>query len=307
MSVGAAGARAPLGARAAFGLMALVVLVWGANWPVMKVALADVPPLTFALARMVLGAACLFAVLAVRGEIRLPGRADAPVVLSVALLQLAAFLALVNLGLERVEAGRSAILSYTTPIWVAPLAAMVMAERLTAKRLAGLGLGLAGIAVMFNPLSFDWSDHHKLAGNAMLLGAALAWAVTIVHVRRHRFVLSPLQLAPWQMVLGAIPVAVLVALYESPADIHPGPRLWAVLAYNGPFATAFALWAWISVNRALPAITTAMASLAVPVVGLLASAATLGERITLANGVGLALIVAGIATITAGNGAGSQP
>ena len=222
------------------------------------------------------------------------------------LLQVAAFLALVNLGLERVDAGRSAILSYTTPIWVAPLAAVTMGERLTQKRLAGLGLGLAGIAVMFNPLSFDWSDHHKLVGNAMLLGAALAWAVTIVHVRSHEFVLSPLQLAPWQMVLGAIPVAVLVALYESPAR-HPSrsSALWAVLAYNGPFATAFALWAWISVNRALPAITTAMASLAVPVVGLLASTVTLGERLTLANGVGLALIVAGIAAITAGNGARS--
>lgn len=301
MSADANATPAPLGARAALGLMAVVVVVWGMNWPVMKVALVDIPPLAFALARLILGVTCLFAVLAVRGELRLPSRADLPVILSVGLLQLAAFMSLITLGLEHVEAGRSAILAYTTPIWVAPLAAVIVGERLTAARLVGIGFGLAGVAVLFNPVTFDWHDRGKLLGNAFLLCGALAWAIAIVHVRRHRFALSPLQLAPWQMALAIVPVAVLAALTENPADIHPDLRLWAALAYNGPFATAFTLWAWVSVNRALPAITTAMASLAVPVVGLLASAVALGERITFANGVGLALIAAGIAAITVGN------
>ncbi len=291
------GARPPLSPRAAVALLAAVVVVWGANWPVMKVGLEDIPPLLFALARMLLGAACLFAVLAARGEVRLPGRADLPVVLSVGVLQLAAYLSLINLGLTEVEAGRSAILAYTTPIWVVPLAVIFMGERLTAGRLAGVALGVAGIAVLFNPLAFDWSDPAQLAGNALLLAASLAWAVAIVHVRGHRFECSPLQLAPWQMLLGAVPVAVLAVLLEDPAEIVPGPRLWAVLAYNGPFATAFALWAWITVNRALTAITTSMASLAIPAAGVVAAAVALGEAITPANAVGLALIAAGIAVI----------
>lgn len=290
--------QAPLRPRAALALMTAVVVVWGANWPVMKVTLANIPPLSFALARLLLGALCLFAVLAATCRLRLPGKADWPVVLSVGMLQLAAFLVLVNLGLTRVDAGRSAVLSYTTLIWVTPIAVFALGEKLSGGKAAGLLFGLGGIALLFNPLDFDWSDHDALIGNALLLGAALAWAITIVHIRRHRFTLSSLQLAPWQMLVGAAPVAVLVALFEDTSSIRAGPELWFALAYNGPLATAFALWAWIMVNRSLPAVTTAMASLAVPVVGAAAAAVTLGETVTMAGAGGLALIVAGLGVIS---------
>lgn len=287
-----------LGRGTAIALMTAVVVVWGANWPVMKVTLADIPPASFALARLLLGALCLFAVLAASGRLRLPGRADWPVVLSVGLLQLAAFLVLVNLGLTKVAAGRAAILAYTTPIWVVPLAMAALGERMTATKAAGLALGLAGLAALFNPMDFDWRDADALIGNGLLLLAALAWALTIIHVRGHRFALSPLQLAPWQMLLGAVPVAVLALIMDDLGDIRPGPGLYLALAYNGPLATAFALWAWITVNRALPAITTSMASLAVPAVGVLAAALALGETVGLADALGLVLVLAGLGLIS---------
>ncbi len=286
------------GPRAALALMAVMVLVWGLNWPIMKVALAYIPPLSFALARLLLGAFFLFAILAASRRLALPARGDWPVVLSVGLLQLAAFLVCVNLGLTRVEAGRSAVLSYTTLIWVTPIAVIALGERLTAGKAIGLACGLAGVAVLFNPLDFDWSDGPALVGNGLLLAAALAWAISILHVRRHAFVRSTLQLAPWQMLVGAVPVAILVLLFEDTGAIRPAPTLWLALAYNGPLATAFAFWAWITVNRALPAVTTAMASLAVPVAGTIAAAFALGERITPTGAGGLALIVAGLAVIS---------
>lgn len=283
---------------AAIALMGAVVLVWGVNWPVMKVGLQDIPPLSFASMRMLLGALCLFGILALRGGIRLPAAADLPVVLTVGLLQLAAFLAFITLGLQYVEAGRSAILCYTTPIWVAPLAAAFAGEKLNARKLIGLALGLGGIAVLFNPVTFDWQHTALLMGNGFLLAGALAWAIAIVHIRSHRFRAAPLAMAPWQMLVGCVPVAILALIFEDPGDITTGPRLWAVLAYNGPFATAFALWAWVTVNRALSALTTSMVSLAVPATGLLASALWLGEAVTPEKGAGLALIIVGVAVIT---------
>lgn len=295
---GDGGARPPISPAAALLLMAAVVLVWGANWPIMKIGLQDIPPLFFALARMLLGSACLFTLLTLRGELRVPGRRDLPVVLTVGLLQLAAYLSLMTFGLQFVEAGRSAILCYTTPIWVAPLAAVFAGERLTAGKLAGLAVGLTGIAVLFNPLSFDWSNHTLVLGNGLLLAGALAWAIAIVHIRGHSFNASPLQLAPWQMLVGCVPVAILAFTFENSTDIAPGSRLWAVLAYNGPFATAFALWAWVTVNRALPALTTSMASLGVPSTGLIAASLWLGEPITPHKGLGLVLITGGIAIMS---------
>src|SRR5262245_2921458 len=90
---------APLQRRQAYGLLLLLVLIWGANWPAMKVGLTHVGPLWFACARYWLGAACLFGYLAVTRQLALPTRADWPIIVSVGILQMALFQPLVNLGL----------------------------------------------------------------------------------------------------------------------------------------------------------------------------------------------------------------
>ena len=279
-------------------LLLAVICLWGANWPIMKVGLYYIPPLWFASARVLLGSACLFAVLAVTDRIRLPTRADMPVVISVTVLQVAGFLALVHSGLTFVDAGRSAILAYTTPLWVVPLAMIGLGERLDRRRAIGVVLGLAGVVVLFHPSAVDFTDRHALLGNGLLIAAAMSGALAIVHVRGHQWRMTPLQLMPWQLLAGGIILAALAAAREPLTDIRWGPELGLVLAYNGPIASAFCFWAFISVTRALPAMTTGLASLGVPLVGVLCAAAFLGEPLTAPRILGLALIGAGVGTLT---------
>lgn len=293
----AAGAPQPT-RRMAFVLLFAVVLVWGANWPIMKIGLDYVAPLTFAAFRLGLGAIVLFAVLAIRGELHLPSRQDMPVVCSVGLLQLAGFLVFVNLGLRDVDASRSAILSYTTMIWVTPAAIWLLGERLSRLKIVGVACGLGGVAVMFNPAAFDWNDRTALIGNGMLLAGALAWAIGIIHVRLHHWRQSALVLAPWQMLIGLVPTALLAIVWETDAPVVWGGALIAVLAYNGPIATAFALWAWVSVNRGLPAIASSMGSLGVPLAGVLLAVAFLGETLSIENVAGLSLISLGLGLVS---------
>lgn len=274
-------------------LLAGVVVLWGANWPVMKVGLESMPPVWFAAARMTLGAASLFAMLAVLGRLKLPTRRDLPVVLTVGGLQMAAFLVLVNFALQHVEAGRSAVLAYTTPLWVTPAAMLLLGETMNRRKLLGLCLGLAGVAVLFNPQGFDWASRDALVGNALLLAAAFSWSLAILHVRAHQWDSSPLQLAPWQMVLAIPPLALLSWFGEDWSTIRWSGELTWILAYNGPLATAFCFWAVVSVNRALPATTTSLSLLAVPVAGVLASAIFLDEALTPTLLGGLLLILAG--------------
>lgn len=274
-------------------LLVGVVILWGANWPVMKVGLQSMPPVWFAAARMTLGAASLFALLAVIGRLKLPTRRDLAVVFTVGGLQMAAFLVLVNFALQHVEAGRSAVLAYTTPLWVTPAAMLLLGETMNRRKLLGLCLGLGGVAVLFNPLGFDWASRDALVGNALLLAAAFSWSLAILHVRVHRWDSSPLQLAPWQMVLAAVPLALLSWVSEDWSAIRWSGELGVILAYNGPLATAFCFWAVVSVNRALPATTTSLSLLAVPVAGVLASAVFLGEALTPTLVGGLILILAG--------------
>ncbi len=287
------GSSAALSPSVARLLLVAVVILWGANWPVMKVGLQSMPPIWFATARMTLGAATLFALLMVLGRLKLPTRRDLPLVLTVGGLQMAAFLLLVNLALQHVEAGRSAVLAYTTPLWVTPAAMLLMRETLTPRKAAGLVLGLGGLAVLFNPLGFDWASREALVGNALLLGAAFAWSLAILHVRVHSWDSSPLQLAPWQMLVAAVPLGLLSWFSESWSTVRWSGELAVILAYNGPLATAFCFWAVVSVNRALPAITTSLSLLAVPVAGVLLSAVFLSETLTPTLVGGLLLILAG--------------
>lgn len=284
-------------------LVASLVLVWGCNWPAMKVVLTYISPLQFASLRMAMGTLSLFIVTAYwNGGVKLPARADLPVIFSVGLLQMVGFLALVNLALMNVPAGRSAILAYTTPIWVVPAAVLILGERLSLAKALALLLGLAGVAFMFNPAGFDWSDRQAIMGNAYLLAAAGLWAAAIIHVRKHRWAGSPLTLAPWQMLIGFIPLAILTWWVEGPPPaVHFSMETVLLAVYSGPLVTAFPFWAAVTIARILPAVTVSLTLLLVPEVGLLSSALVLGERLDVTSVAGLLLIVSGVAAISLAN------
>mgnify|MGYP005820543053 CR=1 FL=1 len=286
--------------RTAAVLFVVMVLLWGVNWPVMKVGLGYIPPFHFALLRLTLGALTMFAVAALAGELRVPARQDWPVVFSIGLIQMCAFMVLGFFGLMYVGSGRAAILAYTTPLWVLPLSVWVLGERLTGAKLLAFALGLAGVAVLFNPAGFDWSNRTVLFGNGLLLLGAALWAVQIVHVRRHRWAGTPLSLVPWQQTVAVLALLPLSQVFEPNAALSWTPESIAILAYNGPLATGFCFWALLTVTRALPAVTTSIGSLATPVVGMLSGALWLREPLSWTNTGGLALVGTAVLTLALG-------
>jgi len=280
-------------------LVACLVVVWGCNWPINKVVLNHIPPLWFACLRVGMGGLTFFVVQAfgTRG-IRLPARSDWAVVISIGLFQVAAVMGLVQLGLANVSAGRSAILSYTTPLWVLPGSIMILGERPRLIKLIGLLLGIIGVVVMFSPLSFNWRDRSALIGNLYLMAAAALWAGAIIHVRAHRWSDTPWALAPWQMFVGLGPLVALAWLVEGrPPMPHPSLETVVLVVYSGPLITAFPFWALITVSKNLPALTTSLTLLLVPVIGLLSSVLFLSEQVDLSLIVGLILIVGAVALV----------
>lgn len=288
--------------RPALALLAALIVIWGANWPILKLGVAHVPPLWLAAERMILGFALLAGVQAATHGLRLPERRDWPLVLSIGLLQIAVFNACMNLALLDVEAGRSAILAYTTPLWVAPGAVLLLREPLGRLAVAGVGVGLAGVLVLFDPGTFDWSDGPALFGNILLLLAAMAWALAILHVRARPQAAPPLSLAPWTLLVAALPLALLAYGREGPPPLDFDGFGWFVLLYNAGPATAFGIWAAITVTRSLPAVVTSLCFLGVPVCGLLLAAWWLGEPLTTVKMTGLGLIMAGVAAVILAGG-----
>jgi drug/metabolite transporter (DMT)-like permease len=280
-------------------LIACLVVVWGCNWPINKLVLNHISPLWFACLRVATGGLTFFLVQALGGRrIRLPARSDWVVVISIGLFQVAAVMGLVQVGLANVTAGRSAILSYTTPLWVLPGSILILRERPPPFKLIGLLLGVVGVAVMFNPFSFNWSDRSAVIGNLNLVIAAVLWAGVIIHVRAHRWTDTPWTLAPWQMLVGLGPLVTLAWFVEGPPPMPTASLDTIVLViYSGPLVTAFPFWALITVSKNLPALTTSLTLLLVPVIGLLSSILILSEQVDVSLIIGLILIVGAVALV----------
>jgi drug/metabolite transporter (DMT)-like permease len=279
-------------------LFALVVLAWGLNWTVTKLIVADITPLWTAAIRTWIAAVGLLPVLVVTGQLIIPSRRDVPVVLAISLFHMVAFSALMTAGLKYVPVGRSIVLGYTTPLWVAPAAWLFMSEPLPPRRIVGIILGLAGLAFMLNPTALNWNDQNAIFGNALLLLSALAWSVSILYTRAHRWIATPFQLVFWEVLLAAIILTALAIAFEGSPRIVWTKTLMIALGYSGIVGNVLGFWAMAVVNRSVSATTTSIGILATPIVGIASSALLLKETVDAQLILAAGTILAGILIAT---------
>jgi len=279
-------------------LLAINVLIWAFAWPISKIGLVYMDPIWYTVYRFVIGASTCFLVLALQGRLTLPKRRDLPLILSIGTLQMALFLMLVNFGLSFVGAGRAAILVYSTPLWVTPLAIMFFGEKVNWLKWLGVLLGLFGIFLLFSPWEFNWGSSTVVLGNLMLLLAAVVWAIAMLHTRFGTWHSSAAALVPWQLLLAVILTVPAAFILEPTTEIQWNATLIYTILYNGVLATAFGFWAGLTVSKVLPVVSTSLYYLAVPVIGLLLSTLLLGEPLTFTTVIAMGFIIAGLACVS---------
>jgi drug/metabolite transporter (DMT)-like permease len=274
-------------------LLVATVLTLGFNWPLLAIGLEEISPLWLSTMRLAGATVIIFGVAASRGRLRRPPGADLPVLVSVAFGRLIMVMVLVFIALRFVPPGRSSVLVWTSSLWTVPMAVAVLGEHMNARRWVGLGLGIAGIVVMVEP----WEaaiGAQVLVGYGLLMAAAVFQAATAVHVRHHRWLSTPIELLPWQLVAAVVPLLAVTWALEGMPSIAWRPGLVAIVVYQGALATGFALWAQLTVLRLLPAITTNLSLMMVPVLGFASSVVVVGERVTVPALVATVLIGAGV-------------
>lgn len=276
-------------------LLATVVLVLGLNWPIMATALESITPIWMGVFRVAGAAAVVTTIGAVQGKMSVPPRRDLPMIVSLAVFRLAAVFVLVFTALELVPPGRSSVVVWTTSLWTVPIAAVFLGERMSGRRWVGLALGVGGVVVLFEPWAFDWEEPGVALGHALLILAAITNAATAVHIRGHRWTITPLEAIPWQLLGAAVPLVPLALIVDGPPVIDWTPQLVWIVLYQGMLATGIAFWAQIVILRNFSAVSTNLTLMAVPVVGVVSSAVLLGEDVTTALGIGLVLVIAGVA------------
>ncbi len=278
----------------------LLIFTWGFNWPVSKIALQYMPPLWFSAARLSIGTIAMFSMVIILRKFIWPSKKDLKIILVIGLLQIGLFMTCINIGLSHVAASRSSILVYTTPLWVVPISVFFFHENASWIKWLGFIFGIAGIAVLFNPSTIDWSNQQTLIGNGVLLLASLSWAISMLCARYMHWPHSPLQLISWQLLVGTIPVILLAVLKQPhPHIIWNHSLVWALL-YSGIIATAFGYWGGVVMSKELPPITTSLSLLGVPVCGVISSILILKEPVTFSLVLSIMFILLGIICVIFG-------
>ncbi len=281
---------------AGFALLAALSLLWGMNWPFMKIALAEIPVWPFRSLSLIVGGCALLSITALGGRsLRIPTQELRPLLLC-ALFNIVGWHIFSAYGVSLMAAGRASIIAFTMPVWAAVLGGLVLRERLTWRRWFGLALGMAGLAVLIGP---DLGGLGRTPwGAVFMLGAAISWALGVVLMKRFTWSLPVAALAGWQLLLGAIPItlgALWIGDWPDPAALSR--EALAATAYVLIVPMIFCHWAWFKVVSLFPAVIAAIGTLAIPVVGVLSSGLVLDEPIGAREILALALVCAALAVV----------
>jgi drug/metabolite transporter (DMT)-like permease len=281
------------------GLMFLAItsLGWGFNWPVTKYLLGELPPLTLRGSSGVVGAALLALLAVTRGQSLHVPRALWPRLLLAAALNVGAWMALMGLALLWLPASEAALIAYTMPVWASLIAWPVLGERPTLLRALALVMAFAGLAAIMGGNGVAASEA-KLPGIIMALTGSLGFAVGTVLAKKLPLPLPPVSAAAWQIGLGCLPVAVVGLLIEQSNWQAVTNIGWLLVVYSTVIQFCVAYVAWFAALARLPASVAAIGTMAVPVIGVIASAVALHEPLGPGQIAALMFTLAGVVLAT---------
>ena len=273
-----------IGARV---MLVVLGLIWGVTWPVMKIALNEIPPLTMRGTAAVLGAVTYYILCVVmRRSLRIPSLKVWAHVVVGSLLNIVAFSLFSAFAQLAATTSRVAILAYTMPIWAVLLAWWFLGERPNRVQVLALLLCAIGLAILIYPLA----AHGIPLGILFALAIGVCWAGGTVYLKWAHIDADQMGVGSWQMTIAAVILVAATLLFDGRhfSGAHLDGYLataWTGIASNG---VAYALW--FTIIRRLPAVTASLGVLTSPVVGVIGSFLVLGEVPTVADMIGFALI-----------------
>lgn len=267
---------------------------WGLNFPVMKIILAEWPPLASRGLAGLVGAALLALVaVAMKQDLRVP-RHLWPRLIGISLLTITCWVSLMGLALVWLPASEAAVIAISVPVWVSVMAWPILGERVSLTRALALAVALGGIVFLIGGKGIDVSLA-KLPGIAFGVIAAILVAGGTVALKRFPLAMPPVSLSAWQIGLGCVPVTIAGFVFEQPSFSSLSATGWASMAYLTVIQFCVAYVCWFAALARLPASTASIGTLMVPVIGVVASAFMLYEPLGLRELAVLALTIGAVA------------
>lgn len=276
-------------------MLVALTLVWGLNWPVMKIGVTGYPAITFRVISLWIGVPLLgLGLLVLRQPLAVPRRYWGEL-FWLGVTNMFVWHALMVLAVQALSSGRAAILGYSMPIFSAVFGALFFGERLRSRAWAGVAAAALGVLLLL------WHELSNMAGRPLgvvlaLVGAA-TWAIGTQKMRRHHIPVSTPALVFWMTAMSACIMSLLSFLFERERWMAPTPAVWGAILYNGVLIFAAAQVVWFSLARALPPVASTLGVMMIPILGVFSGAWWLGESLHWQDWAAMGLMVLAIASV----------
>ena len=276
-------------------LLVALTLVWGINWPIMKLGVDDFPPLSFRAISMWLGLPVLgLALVVLKVPFAIP-RVHWRELLWLALTNMFVWHALIIVAIKSLSSGRAAILGYTMPIFSAVLGALWFGDKLLPRAWGGVSAAALGVVLLL------WHEFSNLSGRPLgvllALTAAMVWALGTQLLRRTTLAVATLTLSFWMTAMTCVVLSVLALFLERPQWKLPPAVTWGAIGYNAVLIFGFAHVVWFSMARSLPPVASTLSVMFIPVLGVFSGAWWLGEVLHWQDWSAVGLMMLAIASV----------
>jgi len=282
-------------ARKDWLLLILLTVSWGFNWPIMKIAVRDFPPLTFRTVSMIGGLPAIWRAARMQGASLAIPKGKLTDIIKLAIPNMLIWHFFIILGVKMLSSGRAAILGYTMPVWAVLSGVLFFGERPTRAAWVGIGCALAGALLLMS------SEIEKLSGqplgSVLVLIAAAGWGYGTVLMKRTKIDMPTTSLTFWMLALTTL--AMLIASYVRE---HAGWRMptfteWGAILYNALIIFGFAHVVWFKLARTLPPVVSSLSVMMIPVLGVFSGAWMLNETPRWQDYAAMALIFTAMSTV----------
>lgn len=277
-------------------LLALLTISWGINWPIMKIGVQHFPPMTFRTISMTGGLVVLWALVRSQGvSMSVPRRYWRELAL-IGLTNMAIWFILSIYGVKLLSSGRAAILGYTMPIWTAIWGALRFGDHPAPRVWYGLVAATGGVVLLL--VGEFTTITGRPAGTFCMLAAAAVWGLGSHLMRRRRQQSNVLVITFWSLALSFVICGLFSVLVErSQWTRWPDAAEWGAIAYNAIVIFGFSQVMWFRLASMLPPVASGLSVMLIPVTGVFAGMAILGETPTWRDYVALVTILVAIATV----------
>ena len=274
-------------------IILIITLLWGYVWVLMKSALLYMGPFTFSAFRFGTGAITLLFVVLIL-KIGLPPKRYWKHLIVVGILQTSIVFLFVMYGLEFVGAGKASVLLYSMPMWSSMLAARFLGEKLTPSKFTGLLIGMVGLLTILGWDIWAGQSFEMIFGEILIIIAAVSWGIANVYYRLHVQDLPKIQASAFQMLFGTIGIIIATLFMEWGEPVVLNAHSIYYILFTGVFASALCFTVWFVVISLIDMVTATIATLLVPIFGLVFSSLLLDEKMTMSILIGSGLIIIGI-------------